>query len=386
MLKEQELPMETEAFFEELDKKLFDPRDNRGKRHNLAFVVCGVLLAIMVGRAKVSSIHRYLQHKITWLREITGQEPASPISRAHLPRVLTKVDWGQLNEVSEKYFGFTVEHTASGEWYAVDGKTLRGTTKSEDKQGERIVTAVGHTSRQTQGHRGFGGEKEAERTAVRTLLHETGLEKKRVTLDALHLVPKTTTQINQADGQFIIQVKDNQPNLCALSQTVAVAEQPLGTWVTMNTGHGREEVRQATLFDVSAQAFAPRWQTSRFQTLIVIDRQRTEVRKQKTSTETSYYLANVAVSPTNETQQKDLMTAVRGHWGVESENWIRDVTFGEDGVKTKDGHQAQVMAGLRTLSLRLFRKAKLGNFQAALDRFADCPDKFEIFLCKVGFL
>lgn len=386
MLKEQELHLKTPAFFEELDSKLVDSRDNRGKRHNLAFVVCGVVLATMVGRAKVSSIHRYIQHKIAWLRAITGQEHAVPISRAHLPRVLSDVDWEQLNEVSEKHFGFTVERTAGGEWYAVDGKTLRGTTDAENKQGERIVTAVGHTSRQTQGHRGFGGEKGEERAAVRTLLQETGLDKKRVTLDALHLDPKTTTQINQAGGQFIIQAKNNQATLCATLQTVAVEKQPLGVWLTTNKGHGRWEVRQATLFDISTQAFAPRWQASHFRTLIVMNRQRTELRKQKTSSETRYYLSNAAVEAENEPQQKDLMLAIRGHWGVESENWIRDVTFGEDEVKTKDGRQAQVMAGLRTLSLRLFRKAKLGNFQAALERFADCPDKFEAFLRKVGFL
>ena len=382
MQKEEYLSTKTQAFFIELDQKLSDPRDNRGKRHNLAFVMCGVLLGIMAGRAQVSSIHRYIRHKIVWLRKITGQDTANPVSRAQLPRILAVVNWAQLNEISEKYFGFTIGRTASSEWYAIDGKTLRGT----DGANERIVTAVGHTSRQTQGHRGFGGEKEEERGAVRTLLHETGLEQQRVTMDALHLVPKTTAQINQAGGKFIVQVKNNQPTLYTLAQTVELAEQPLGRMVTTNVGHGRQEKRQATLFDVSAQAFALRWQTSHFQTLIVMNRLRTEISKQKTTSENSYYLSNVAVSSTDENLQKNLMTAVRQHWGVESENWIRDVTFGEDGVKTKNKNQAQVMAGLRTLSLQLFRKAKVRNFRAALERFADCPDKFETFLLKVGFL
>ena len=34
----------------------------------------------------------------------------------------------------------------------------------------------------------------------------------------------------------------------------------------------------------------------------------------------------------------ELAQAVRGHWAVESNNWIRDVSFREDGIKTKAGN------------------------------------------------
>ena len=48
-----------------------DPRDNRGKRHELAFVLCGVILAIMAGRSRVSAIQRFLRNRFGWLRELT---------------------------------------------------------------------------------------------------------------------------------------------------------------------------------------------------------------------------------------------------------------------------------------------------------------------------
>jgi len=73
--------------FVEALRQLPDHRDNRGKRHALAFVVAGVVCAILSGRSKVSSIFRYLRNRIEWLREVTQYPDARVVSRAHLPRL-----------------------------------------------------------------------------------------------------------------------------------------------------------------------------------------------------------------------------------------------------------------------------------------------------------
>jgi len=72
--------------------------------------------------------------------------------------------------------------------------------------------------------------------------------------------------------------------------------------------------------------------------------------------------------------------------GIEAGNYIRDVSFQEDKVKTKHGNQAQVLASFRTLAIQLFRQAGFVNFKEALETFADCPDLFETFLIQYGFL
>src|SRR5713101_2702599 len=84
--------------FVEAISQLTDDRDNRGKRHALAFVVAGVVLAILSGRSTVSSIFRYLRNRIEWLREVTHCPDAGVVSRAHLPRLLARVDWVELNK------------------------------------------------------------------------------------------------------------------------------------------------------------------------------------------------------------------------------------------------------------------------------------------------
>ena len=97
-------------FIDTLDK-LTDPRDDRGKRHSLSFVIASSVIAMLVERSTVSSIFRYISNKIEWLRNTTGIHDAKPISRAHLPRLLAQLDWEELNVLVERHFGVHMERT-----------------------------------------------------------------------------------------------------------------------------------------------------------------------------------------------------------------------------------------------------------------------------------
>ena len=68
----------------------------------------------------------------------------------------------------------------------------------------------------------------------------------------------------------------------------------------------------------------------------------------KISLDISLYLSNHALSGAAHVQPASLAQAIRRHWGVESVNWIRDVTFQEDHVHTKDADLAQLLATIRT--------------------------------------
>jgi len=362
-------------------KKLIDIRDNRGKRHELDFVLAGVVLAIMSGRSYTSSIYRFIVNRIAWLRNTLGRPEANPVSRAQLPRILEGIEWDDLNEIVFEHFGVKIE-VKGQEWYALDGKTLCGIPGSKD----RVLLAVSHTERKIVAQKPMQGVKESEIPAVREMLAETGLEKGKATLDALHFNPITTRQFNQAGGLFIIQLKDNQPTLFDQMSQEAAETVPLGIVKSSEKSHGRLEVRQGTLFDVSHLKVDPRWNESGLTTLIVMSRRTTEIAKQKSSAEVSFYLSNASLEPEDEQLPKELFTAIREHWGVEADNYIRDVSFEEDKVKTKNGNQGQVLATLRTLAMQLFREAKIKNFRAALETFSDCPQQFETFLKQYGFL
>lgn len=385
LLSKQVNDQEVASFIEALHS-MTDPRDNRGKRINLAFTIGAVVLAIMSGRSKLSSIHRYIWNRADWLWKVTKMPKARLISRAHLPRLLAMVPLDELNAVVEAHFGVRLVINDQDEWTAIDSKTLRGTTSANDKQGERTLLAVTHTERNILAQRPMSGPKSSEITAARDLLRETGLEKSKVTLDALHMNPTTTAQINLAGGTYIIQVKENQKELREQCERLATTAESLGVISTAEQGHGRNETRKGTFFDLEKIELPERWSDSGLRTLIVMERQTIETASQKASSEVSYYVSNQDVSSEQSDIQNELFTAVRRHWSVESENWIRDVTFNEDNVKTKCANQTHVMACLRTFVVQLFRTANLDNFQAAIETFCDCPDQFEAFLCQTGFV
>ena len=156
-------------------KNLTDTRDNRGKRHSLVILIVTVVFATLVNRSKVSSIHRYMNNKIHWLREITGIHDAKIISRSHLPRMLSKIDWIALSVVINECYGEQTKALIQDEWMSADGKVLRGTLKSGEKQA--IIHAVSHDSRIDVAQACQVGDKSPEITVMREFIKETGLEK-----------------------------------------------------------------------------------------------------------------------------------------------------------------------------------------------------------------
>jgi predicted transposase YbfD/YdcC len=372
-------------FIDLLKSDLPDPRDNRGKRHSLALVITALVLAALVGRQKLSAIHRFICNRVAWLCELTQIPKAKPISRAHLPRLLNGLNWPTLNDLIERCFGIRIHYQGAQKWVAVDGKALRGTLDAGDKQ--NLILAVSHDTREVIAQAPQCGDKSSEITAVRTLLKDSGLESQKLTLDAHHFNPITTAQIHQAGGLYLTQAKENQATFLGQCQGLCRETAPLAETIDHEKAHGRITLRRTRLFSLAPLVLDARWNSSGLSALMVVERETFDLSKQKTTFETSYYVSNsgleaVAVEPLSE----ELAQAIRQHWGVESNNWIRDVTFKEDHVKTKAGNQAQVMALLRGLAIELIRKTSPKNFQAAIDNFADSVPALESMLRQVKFL
>jgi len=373
------------SFIGLLKNDLPDLRDNRGKRHSLAFVIVGFVLATLVGRQTLSGIHRFIANRVDWLGELTKTEAAKPVSRAHLPRLLDGLDWPVLNGLVERCFGVRMECDGEQQWVAVDGKALRGTLDAGDKQ--NVILAVSHDTREAVAQARQSGDKSSEIPEVRTLLKDSGLERRKVSLDAHHFNPATLGQIHQAGGTYLAQAKENQPVLLQQCQALRTESPALAEAVEHDKAHGRVTTRRAQLFSLVSLTLDARWDDSGLSTLMVVERETFEVATQKTTFETSYYASNaVAEASAAGSLTGELAQAVRGHWGVESNNWIRDATFGEDGVKTKAGNQAQIMGLLRGLAIELIRKTMPKNFQAAIDTFADSAQALESMLLQVKFL
>ena len=383
-----DLPCDEKAvssFVEVLKRDLPDPRDNRGKRHSLVLVVVGFVLATLTGRRKLSSVHRFMVNRLDWLHGLTQLPEGRPISRAQLPRLLARLDWSALDRLIERCFGVRIGSGDGRAWVAVDGKILRGALEGGEKQG--LVMATAHGTGEVVGQARQIGSKSSEIPVVRELLRETGLDGRKVSLDAHHCNPQTTAQIHQAGGVYLIQVKANQTVLMRQCQTVAESGPALAGTTAHDKANGRVTTRHARLFPMPEAAPAPRWSRSGLSACVVVERETFEIATRKTTAETSYYISNQAIDGAAPRPcVEELARAVRQHWGVESNNWIRDVTFDEDNIKTKSGNQAHIMGRLRGLTIELLRRTQVKNLQATIERFVDSVSDLELMLRQVNFL
>ena len=208
--------------------------------------------------------------------------------------------------------------------------------------------------------------------------------RQKISLDAHHFNPITTTQIHQAEGIYVTQVKENQATFLKQCKLLRTRSPALAKTRDHDKGHGRVTTRCSQIFSLASLTLDPRWENSGLSTLVVVERETFDVAKQKTSVETSYYVSNsVLDSSCIKPLAEELTRAIRFHWGVESNNWIRDVTFDEDRIKTKAGNQAQIMALLRGLAIELIRKTSPKNFQAAIENFADSVSALELSLIHI---
>lgn len=373
------------SFVDLLKNELPEHRDNRGKRHPLALVIAAFVLATLVGRQKLSSIHRFMRNRADWLHELIQIPKVKPISRAHLPRLLDSLNWPVLNELIERCFGLQIQSHENKKWIAIDGKALRGTLDAGDKQ--NLILAVVHDTRGVVAQARQCGDKSSEIPVVRGLLKDSGLEKQNMSLDAHHFNPATTAQIHQAGGLYLTQVKENQAIFLQQCKMVHTQCLPLAETIGHEKEHGRVTTRSAQFFSLAPLTLDSRWKNSGLSTLIVVERETFERAKQKNSFETSYYVSNAVLeADVLKPLAEELTQAIRCHWGVESNNWIRDVTFNEDHIKTKAGNQSQIMALLRGLAIELIRKTSPKNFQAAIENFVDSVSTLESMLKEVKFL
>lgn len=345
---------------------LVDKRDNRGKRHDLAFVMTGLLMALLrTGkRLKIASIHRWMVREHAQLVAETGYESVKPISDAQLRRVLASLDYSLYNQVNETYFGKAICSSDSF-WQAIDGKELRGSIDKVKggKRGENVVRAVSHQGLQSQIIGFYQGSKESEKTVVKNYFDRQTNLGGGYTLDALHCYPTLLETIVEKGGIYLVQVKSNQKKLLEECEHISGHLPCKEAFATIDKAHGRLEQRQARVYELNVECLEPRWHKTQLQTLIILERQRLRLKDGQESGERACFITN---QPLTGQAGVELFEAVRNHWSVETDNHVRDVTLGEDHIRCKEGNQLRSIACIINWGLNLMRRHNTDNNFIAL--------------------
>jgi predicted transposase YbfD/YdcC len=245
------------------------------------------------------------------------------------------------------------------DFVAIDGKTSRRShDRSAAKAPLHLVSAFATTSRLVLGQEAVS-DKSNETTAIPVLVERLaangGLKGALVSIDAIATNATIAKVIKDADADYLLAVKANQPTLRAEIERY-FDDAPTGSLdrvVDLDKAHGRIEERTVTVSRetdwLQGQRRFPGELRLPGATTIVRVRARTEL-KDRCRLDTRYFIASAALSA------EQAAKAVRGHWLVENAlHWTLDVVFNDDQSRLRKGHGAHNMAIVRHFALNLVR-------------------------------
>ena len=349
-----------------------DFRKARGKRHPLPAIFALACCAMLCGARSYSAIADWGRNYGARIAQALGFTHATPCA-ATLHTIFRHVN----RDAFEAHLGAWADSVVGslpaapempGPAVALDGKTLRG-SKKQGAPGTHLLSALAHQVGVTLAQHAVD-DKTNEITVVETILHQLVLEGRIVTMDALLTQRQVAQTIVDAGGDYVMIVKENQPQLKAdieLVFTLPPAGDRQESVRTVDVGHGRIETRNLT----TSEALVGYSDWPGLAQVFEVGR---HVITKKTGTERVEVVYGVtSLSPERATPGR-VLELVRGHWAIENKShWVRDVTFDEDRSQVRCGNIPQVMAALRNTAIGLLRWAGHTNIAAACRRLAAQP-------------
>jgi len=349
-----------------------DVRSRRGKRHPLSAMLAMACCAMLCGYRSYSAIAEWGRNYGTGIAQALGFTHNTPCA-ATLHTIFRHVDRddleARLGTWAESVVVSTPAASSAGEVaVALDGKTLRG-SKKQGAPGVHLLSALSHHVGLTLTQQAVDA-KTNEITQVETVLRQIVLKDRVVTMDALLTQRHVAQTIVDEGGDYVMIVKENQPQLRADIELVFMLP-PAGdrqeTARTVDIGHGRIEQRNITTSEALVGY-------SHWPGLAQVFEVGRHVIIQKTGQERTEVVYGVTSLNSERATPGRVLDLVRGHWHIENKShWVRDVTFDEDRSQVRCGSIPQVMAALRNTAIGLLRWAGHTNIAAACRRLAAQP-------------
>jgi len=357
----------------ELFDAIPDFRQASGKRYALPAILALACAALVCGERSYSAIaewgRNYGQPLVAALGFANGKTPGARTLHGILRHLACAQFESKLGQWADQVLASPPPTSEQAEGSAMDGKTLRGSQK-QGAAGAHLLSALSHRLGITLAQQAVA-DKSNELFQIEDLLETLVLKGRIVTMDALHTQRYVAQTILDGDGDYVMLVKGNQPDMRAdirlLFQERHVVAETLTATATVDLGHGRIEVRRLTASSALVDYLAwPGLQQ-------VFEIERTVTRK-RTGQARRTIVYGITSLPPQRADAARLLSLVRQHWAIENKShWVRDVTYDEDRAQVRCGSIPQTMAALRNLAIGLMRSAGETNIAAACRRFAARP-------------
>lgn len=349
-----------------------DFRRSRGKRHPLSAILSLSCCAMLCGYRSYGAIAEWGRHYGTQIAHALGFSHHTPCASTlftifgHLDREAFEAKLGAWADSVVATTPATPETPEDA--MAVDGKTLRG-SKKQGAPGTHLLSVLSHRLGLTLTQQAVDA-KTNEIKAIETVLEQIVLTGRVLTMDALLTQRQVAQTIVDQGGDYVMIVKDNQPQLKAdieLVFTLPPAGDCQESVRTVEVGHGRVETRNLT----TSEALVGYSDWPGMAQVFELGR---HVITKKTGKERGEVVYGVTSLSPAQAPPGRLLALVRGHWQIENKShWVRDVTFDEDRSQVRCGNIPQVMAALRNTAIGLLRWSGHTNIAAACRRMAAQP-------------
>jgi predicted transposase YbfD/YdcC len=365
--------------------RVTDPRKARGIRHGQVTILLAAFCALLSNHLSFAAVGEYAAALPQAALERLGarwhpvKKRRIPPSESAIRRLIQGLDadeldaavaaWvreqlgiGALTDADLPRFDKTAHaqtrpNSGGGLVVALDGKAVKGASKTKGGQKVYLFAALVHGSRAVIAQRGVDA-KTNEIGQVGPLLDGLGLEGAIFTADALHTQTETARHIvEDVKGHYIFEVKGNQPTLENI--LIDLPAEAFGPWTAVTERNkGRNEERRIAVADPPPGFDFPHAKQVYLLERYTRDDDGNLIRAEAITGVTS--LSPAQASP------RELLTYKRGHWGIEAHHNIRDVTFKEDASKARTGAAPQVLATIRNAAILVLDLAGWQNKAAGL--------------------
>ena len=323
--------------------------DKGNLRHSLDDIIMLMILARAskcVGRAEILEFGRYNLKKFRQLGMLKNGVP----SEATLFRVEHGIDElalaDRMQEFVELFHRRLYKSEGDKEIICVDGKAERGTVLDNGRNPD-IVSAYSYNTGITLATEACR-EKSNEIKAIPQLIDKINISGKIVTADAMSMQKCIIDRIRENGGDFLIELKANQPSLRYGVEDRLKGHTPVYSYTEgPELGHGRIETRTYRIFNgLDIIADKEKWGGN----MTIIEYESDTIKK-SSGTQTAEKRLYVSSLPTD---TPALGSLVRNHWSIESMHWTLDCNLLQDRIKRKSARAARNLDTIQRIVHSLF--------------------------------
>ena len=323
--------------------------DKGNIRHRLDDIIILMILGRLagcIGRAEILEFGKYNLNKLHKMGMLRNGVP----SEATLCRVENGInDTGmadRMQQFAQIFLDRLLKVCRMIEIICIDGKAERGTVQKNGRSPD-IVSAYSFNTGITLATEACL-EMSNEIKAVPILLDKIDIAGKVVTADAMSMQKDIVEKIRKKGGDFLIELKANQPSLRYGVEDRIAGHTPVYSYTEGPVlAHGRIETRTYRIYDgPDIIADKEKWGGN----MTVIEYESATIKK-PTGAHTSEKRLYVSSMPTD-TPKPGIF--VRNHWSIESMHWGLDYNLQQDNIKRKSTRAARNLDTIQRIVYSVF--------------------------------